>query len=130
MEGAAAAGSGRDGSADIDWEAIEGSPEFRELVEARRRFVLPASIFFLAFFLAYLLLAALAPGLMGTPVWGGATLGFLLAVAQVLMTFVVTILYLRQADRVIEPLERRAAERAVQRIDRPGEGASSEGAAR
>ena len=113
-------------SADIDWEAIEGSPEFRELVDARRRFVLPASIFFLAFFTVWLLLAALAPGLMATPVWGGATLGFLLAVAQVLMTFVITILYLRQADRVFEPLERRAAERAVERIDRPDEGSTAE----
>ena len=115
---------GRDAGADIDWRSIEGSPEFRELVAARRRFVLPASIFFLAFFLVYLLLAALAPGLMGTTVWGGATLGFLLAVAQVLMTFAVTILYLRQADRVLEPLERRAAEGAVERID------TTEGSAR
>ena len=130
MEGATAAGSGRDGGADIDWEVIEGSQEFRELVDARRRFVLPASIFFLAFFLVYLLLAALAPGLMGTPVWGGATLGFVLAVAQVLMTFVLTILYLRQADRVFEPLERRAAERAVERIDRAGGGSASERGAR
>ncbi len=120
MEGAAAAGSGRDGSADIDWEAIEGSPEFRELVETRRRFVLPASIFFLAFFLAYLLLAALAPGLMGTPVWGGMTLGFLLAVAQVLMAWVVTALYLRASDREFEPLERRAAQAAAERFTTRG----------
>ena len=130
MEGATAAGSGRDGGADIDWEAIEGSEEFRELVETRRKFVLPASIFFLAFFSVWLLLAALAPGLMSTQLWGGMTLGFLLAVAQVLMTFAVTILYLRQADRVFEPLERRAAERAVERIDRTGGGAASEGGAR
>ena len=130
MEGAAGAGPGRSGTTDIDWQAIEGSPEFRELVEARRKFVLPASIFFLAFFSVWLLLASLAPGLMATQLWGGMTLGFLLAVSQVLMTFVVTILYLRQADRVLEPLERRAAEGAVERIDRPGEGAAGEGSGR
>ncbi|MEA2192453.1 MAG: hypothetical protein QOI73_2574, partial [Solirubrobacteraceae bacterium] len=31
-----------------DWEAIARSPEFQELIAARRRFVLPATIFFLA----------------------------------------------------------------------------------
>ena len=121
MADASAAGPGGSGSADIDWQSIESSAEFRELTEARRRFVLPASIFFLAFFIVYLLLAALAPGLMGTTLWGGMTLGFLLAVAQVLMTFVVTLLYLRQAGRVLEPLERRAAELAVERIERTDE---------
>jgi uncharacterized membrane protein (DUF485 family) len=32
---------------DIDWQAAERSPEFRELVSRRRRFVIPATIFFL-----------------------------------------------------------------------------------
>jgi uncharacterized membrane protein (DUF485 family) len=32
----------------VDWEAIERSPEFRELVRRRRAYVLPATIFFLA----------------------------------------------------------------------------------
>jgi uncharacterized membrane protein (DUF485 family) len=47
-------------------------------------------------------------------------LAFLLAVAQVLMTWVVTALYLRAADRDFEPLERRAAEAASARLAEAG----------
>jgi uncharacterized membrane protein (DUF485 family) len=48
----------------------------------------PITIFWAAFFLTYLLLAALAPELMGERVLG-VSLGFLLSVAQVLMTWLV-----------------------------------------
>ena len=98
-----------------DWAAIEQSTEFRELTARRRRFLIPATVFFLAFFLVYLLLTAYAQGFMGTEILG-MPLAFLLAVAQVVMTWVVTALYLRAADRDFEPLERRAAEAASARV--------------
>lgn len=120
MEASAGGAGGAEGrSSSIDWQAIEASAEFRQLTAARRRFVGPATIFFLAFFFAWLLLAALAPGFMALQVWGGMTIGFLLAAAQIFMTWIITILYLRKSDRELEPLERRAAERAVERADEP-----------
>jgi uncharacterized membrane protein (DUF485 family) len=91
-----------------NWRAVERSPEFRELVRRRKAFLVPITLFWAAFFLTYLLLAALAPELMGERVLG-VSLGFLLSVAQVLMTWLVAFLYLRRAERVFEPLERRAA---------------------
>ncbi|MGH2969440.1 MAG: DUF485 domain-containing protein [Solirubrobacteraceae bacterium] len=99
----------------VDWVGIERSAEVRQLVNRRRRFVVPATIFFLSFSLAYFFLAAYAPDFMGEKVIG-VPLAFLLALAQVLMTWVITVLYLRLADRELEPLEQRAAERAVERI--------------
>jgi uncharacterized membrane protein (DUF485 family) len=96
----------------VDWQAVERSPEFRELVRRRKAFLVPITIFWAAFFLTYLLLAAFAPELMGEDVLG-VSLGFVLSVAQVLMTWLVTFLYLRRAGRVFEPLERRAAEVAA-----------------
>ena len=65
-----AAQPGRTGESDvlerpIDWERAERSPEFRELVAAKRRFVIPATIFFLAWYLGFVLLAGYAPGLHG-----------------------------------------------------------------
>ena len=39
-----------------DWERIERSDEFRELVRRRRSFVIPATIFFLAFYMGFILL--------------------------------------------------------------------------
>ena len=97
--------------AEIDWVAIEGSPEFRELAARRRRFLVPATFFFLTFFLVYLFLTAFAQEFMGNEILG-MPLAFLLAVAQVLMAWVVTLVYLRFCDREIDPLERRAVEAA------------------
>ena len=48
----------------VDWQAVAQSPEFQELVAARRRFVLPATIFFLAWYIGFILLAGYAPDFM------------------------------------------------------------------
>ena len=105
-----------------DWRSVERSPEFRELVRRRKAFLVPITVFWVAFFLTYLLLAAFAPALMGERVLG-VSLGFLLSVAQILMTWLVTFLYLRRAERVFEPLERQAANVAARtrpsRFQRP-----------
>jgi uncharacterized membrane protein (DUF485 family) len=103
--------------AGFDWAGIEESPEFRELTGRRRRFVMRASIFFLTFFLTYLLLTAFAQDFMGTEI-AGMPLAFLLAIAQVLMTWGVTWAYLRTCDRELEPLEERAASVATRRFVR------------
>jgi uncharacterized membrane protein (DUF485 family) len=96
-----------------DWRAVERSPEFRELVERRRRFLIPVTVVWLGIFLAYLILAAWAPDIMGNEVAFGFTLGFVLSALQVFMTWAVAWLYLNRADRVFEPLEKRAARAAA-----------------
>lgn len=101
----------------IDWIAAERSPEFRELTSRRRRFVLPATVFFLAWYLGFILLAGYAEDFMGESVYEGVTVGYCLALSQFVMTWVLGWLYLRQADRVFDPLARRAAARAVERLD-------------
>ncbi len=92
----------------IDYEAIERSPEFRELVRRRRGFVLPCTAFFLAWYLGFILLCAYAPDFMGESVYEGLTVGYCLALTQFLMVFVLGIWYLRKADRVFDPLAERA----------------------
>jgi len=37
---------------DADWEAIEAEPQFRELVETKRRFIVPATVFFIVYYFA------------------------------------------------------------------------------
>ncbi|HYM58447.1 MAG TPA: DUF485 domain-containing protein [Solirubrobacteraceae bacterium] len=106
------------GSGDIDWRAIEDSPEFQELVRRRRAFLVPATIAFLGVFFAYLVLFAFAPGVMGTQLTDGLPLAWLGSMAQVLLTWIVAWAYLRYADRVLEPLERRAAEAVLERSSR------------
>ena len=109
-------------SAQIDWEAIERSPEFRELVHRRRRFVIPCTVFFLAWYLGFILLCAYAPDFMGESVYEGLTVGYVLALSQFLMVWGLGWMYLRKADGEFEPLERKAAARAadMQRIEPTG----------
>ena len=92
----------------IDYEVIERSPEFQELVHRRRGFVLPCTAFFLAWYLGFILLCAYAPDFMGESVYEGLTVGYCLALTQFLMVFVLGLWYLRKADRLFDPLAERA----------------------
>jgi uncharacterized membrane protein (DUF485 family) len=96
----------------VDWEAVERSPEFRELVRRRRRWVIPATVFFLAWYLGFILLAGYAPDFMGESIYQGFTVGYALALTQFIMVWGLSLWYLRKADREFDPLERKAAERA------------------
>lgn len=97
----------------IDWIAAEKSPEFRELMRKRRSFVLPATIFYLAWFFGFTLLTAYAPDFMGESIYEGFTVGYLLALSQFIMVWGLTWLYLKRSDRVFDPLARKAADRAL-----------------
>jgi uncharacterized membrane protein (DUF485 family) len=96
---------------DIDWEAIEASPEFQELVRTRRSFVVPATIFFLTWYMGFIVLAAYAEDFMSERVYQGLTVGYCLALTQFVMVLVLGIVYLRRSDRVYDPLAAKAIER-------------------
>ena len=95
-----------------DWERIERSPEFQELVRKRRSFVLPATIFFLAYYMGFILLCGYAPDFMASSVYEGLTVGYCLALTQFVMVFVLGIWYLRKSDREYDPLAHRVVEMA------------------
>jgi uncharacterized membrane protein (DUF485 family) len=112
----------------VDWKAVERSPEFRELIAARRRFVLPATIFFLAWYLGFILLAGYAPDFMGRSVYQGLTVGYCLALTQFVMVFALGFTYSRLSRRVYDPLAAKAIRRAEQTA--PGSrAAAADGAA-
>lgn len=95
-----------------DWERIEQSAEFEELVRKRRSFVVPATIFFLAAYMGFILLAGYAPDFMGSSVYEGLTVGYCLALTQFVMVFALGLMYLRRADRDYDPLAHRVVELA------------------
>ena len=97
----------------VDWNAVEQSPEFGELVAARRRFVLPATIFFLAWYIGFILLAGYAPDFMAESVYQGLTVGYCLALTQFVMVFTLGYMYLRRSDRVYDPLAAKVVEKAT-----------------
>ena len=87
-----------------DWEAIERSNEFRELVSKRRSFVVPATIFFLAYYMTFIIVAGYAPDFMAKSVYEGLTIGYCYALTQFLMVFVLGIWYLRKSEKEFDPL--------------------------
>jgi uncharacterized membrane protein (DUF485 family) len=96
----------------IDWEGIEGSPEFRELVDKRRSFVVPGTIFFLAYYMGFILLCGYAPDFMGESVYQGLTVGYCLALTQFVMVGTLGVMYMRRADREFDPLADKVVEMA------------------
>jgi uncharacterized membrane protein (DUF485 family) len=98
---------------DIDWEAIERSPEFQELVRKRKAFVLPGTIFFLAWYMGFILLTAYAEDFMARRVYEGLTVGYCLALTQFVMVLVLGLLYLKKSANDFDPL----AEKAIARYE-------------
>ena len=95
-----------------DWEALERSEQFDELVRERRRFVVPALIVFVVWFGGFLVLTAYGRDFMGKAVVGNVTWAWVLAASMIVMTWGITWSYGRFADRRIAPLVERAAGRS------------------
>jgi uncharacterized membrane protein (DUF485 family) len=83
--------------------AVQASPEFQELRRTLRRFVFPTTAFFLIWYASYVLLGAFAHDFMAIRVWGNINVGLLLGLAQFLTTFIITGLYIRFANRELDP---------------------------
>ena len=98
-----------------DWEGLERSAEFRELVAARRRFVVPALVVFVVWFGGFLVLTAYARDFMAKQPFGSVSWAYLLALSLILMTWLIAWLYLRWSQRHLAPLADRIAAEAERR---------------
>ncbi|WP_299540662.1 DUF485 domain-containing protein [uncultured Streptomyces sp.] len=76
---------------------VQRSDAFREVRRRYRRFVVPASAAFLVWYLAYVVAATSAPGLMGRPVIGAVNVALVAGLGQFLTTFLLTWAYARHA---------------------------------
>jgi uncharacterized membrane protein (DUF485 family) len=109
---------------DTDWVAIERSPEFQELTRKKRAFIVPATIFFMVWYFGFIFLTGYAPDFMGKDfITDGLTVGYVLALSQFLMTWVLGVMYMRRANRVWDPLAarvRKSVEGPAARADGTG----------
>jgi uncharacterized membrane protein (DUF485 family) len=85
-------------------EAVGKDPEMVELERRHSRFVWPATAFFLIYYMSLNVLAGTSPELMGTKLFGQFTFGYLFALSEFLMAFVVAWVYSRWAARRMDPL--------------------------
>ncbi|MDQ0893770.1 DUF485 domain-containing protein [Agromyces ramosus] len=94
----------RSARSDIDYRAVQQSPEFQKLRRTHRSFVFPVLGVCLLWYVAYVLLAGYAHDFMSTPVFGSVNVGILLGLAQVVTTFAVTTWYVHFANKRLDPL--------------------------
>nr|WP_309051280.1 DUF485 domain-containing protein [Streptomyces sp.] len=76
---------------------VQRSPAFQEVRRRYRRFVFPATLAFLLWYLAYVVAATAAPGLMARPVAGSVNVAMVAGLGQFLTTFLLTWAYARHA---------------------------------
>ncbi|MFD5409674.1 DUF485 domain-containing protein [Streptomyces nojiriensis] len=76
---------------------VQRSAAFQEVRTRYRRFVVPATAGFFLWYVAYVVAATTAPGLMARPVVGAVNVAMLAGLGQFLSTFLLTWAYARHA---------------------------------
>ncbi|MFI6084745.1 DUF485 domain-containing protein [Streptomyces sp. NPDC051217] len=76
---------------------VQRSAAFQEVRSRYRRFVVPATLAFLVWYLAYVVAATTAPELMARPVAGAVNVAMVAGLGQFLSTFLLTWAYSRHA---------------------------------
>ncbi len=92
------------------WAAARTSVDFAILRKRLRGFVFPMTAFFLAWYFLYVLSAAFAPHIMAIKVVGNINLGLIFGLLQFASTFAITTVYVRFANRSLDPISSRIRE--------------------
>jgi uncharacterized membrane protein (DUF485 family) len=82
-----------------DWDRIAALAEFKALLAAKARFIVPATVFFIAYYFALPLLVGYAPQWMAKKVFGVVNVAYLFALSQFFMAWLLAVLYVRAAGR-------------------------------
>jgi uncharacterized membrane protein (DUF485 family) len=88
----------------IDYLAIAASDEFAELRRRRRGLAVVGCVLFTLPYMAFVLASVLVPAVMGTPVLGSITVGFLVGFAVIAWTLVLIRWYRSRCVRDVDPL--------------------------
>jgi len=106
----------------VDWEGIERSPEFRELVSARRRLITPLLVVTVVAISVYtVLLLTSGDGFLSDSFIGEFTWGLLLIVVMTVLIFVLAAIYSRVSIQKLDPLVERAKHAAIEHGEVPSE---------
>ena len=85
--------------ASTDWDLVAANDEFKDLMAAKARFIVPATLFFVAYYFALPVLVGYAPEFMSTPVIGPVNIAYLFALSQFFVAWLIAWLYVRAANR-------------------------------
>jgi uncharacterized membrane protein (DUF485 family) len=87
---------------EAEWNRIASRPKFQRLLAIKKMFIVPAFVFFLAYYLLLPVLAGYAPRLMSAKVVGTVTFAYLFAISQFVVGWTIAWLYLRASSRFDE----------------------------
>ena len=96
----------------VNWSRVTQLSEFRIMVRAKLRFIIPATLFFVVYYFALPVLVGYAPGLMSKKVLGVVNIAYLFALSQFFMAWIIAALYIRAAAK-FDKLEHKVIEKAI-----------------
>jgi uncharacterized membrane protein (DUF485 family) len=82
-----------------DWDRVASMVEFKQLLASKRKFIIPATLFFVVYYFSLPVLVGYAPGLMGRTLFGVVNLAYLFALSQFFVAWIIAALYVRAAGR-------------------------------
>jgi uncharacterized membrane protein (DUF485 family) len=94
-----------------EWVRVERTSAFKELISAKRAFIIPATIFFMVFYFGLPILAAFTT-VLNVKVIGSLTLAYIYALAQFAMTWILMHLYVSRANKWDDLVDRARQEAA------------------
>jgi uncharacterized membrane protein (DUF485 family) len=96
----------------VNWSRVTQLSEFRMMMRAKLRFIIPATLFFVVYYFALPVLVGYAPGLMSKKVLGVVNIAYLFALSQFFMAWIIAALYIRAAAK-FDKLELEVIEKAI-----------------
>jgi len=82
-----------------DWKRVAATEEFRSLIAAKLKFIVPATVFFIVYYFTLPVLVGYAPRLMEKKILGPVNLAYLFALSQFFTAWIIAALYVRAAGR-------------------------------
>ena len=83
----------------VDWERLAATAEFKALLKAKAKFIVPATVFFIVYYFSLPMLVGYAPQLMARKVFGVVNVAYLFALSQFFMAWLLAWAYVRAAGR-------------------------------
>ena len=86
-----------------DFIEMQKSPQFSELRGSYRKFAFPMTVAFFVWYVLYVVMAVFMPDFMGQSLGGNWNVGLVFGLLQFATTFLITWIYVKYANKNIEP---------------------------
>ena len=103
----------------VDWDRVVATDDFKAMIRAKVRFIVPATVFFVVYYFALPVLVGYARPFMETKVIGVINIAYLFALSQFFMAWTIAWLYVRAAARFDE-MEKDIVAKVTNRNSKPG----------